>query len=171
MTRLLLLLLLPPIAIAADTIMFFVPGDPYETIGAYRRIGVSICSNSSAVVQQHGTDFLRDAGQAGFSVATQVELLRAGGISDKRSWQRNALLGIEAAGWLTTAVIASNFVDIKEKGIAGSVAILTGALRYATTVIKQPKFELPVNQRPPIVILAPGECREYSFYATFTPNK
>mgnify|MGYP001572395787 CR=1 FL=1 len=168
MLRLLLLLLFPPLAIAGDTIMFFVPGDPSEIIGTYRRVGVSICSNSEKVIQQTGTMFLRDASQAGFQMATQAELLLAGGVRDKRSWQRNALLGIEAAGWLTTAIIASNLIDVKEKSIAGGVAIFTGALRYATTAIKPPRFELPSNQRPPIVVLAPGECREYSFYATMS---
>jgi len=163
--RLLLLLLLPPL-FAADTIMFFFPGDPSETIGAYRRVGVSICSNSPHVVNQTGVDFMRDASQAGFQLATQAELLRAGDTRDKRSWQRNTLLGIEAAGWLTTAIIASDLINVKEKSIAGGLAVFTGALRYATTAIKPPRFEMPQNQRPPIVVLAPGECREYSFYAT-----
>lgn len=150
---------------AGDTTMFFVPGDASETIGPFRRVGVSICSNTDKVVQQTGVDFLRDAGQAGFSPATQVELLRAGDTRDKRSWQRNVLLGVEAVGWLTTAVLAANLVEVREKAVAGGIAIFTGALRYATTAIKPPKFELPPNQRPPIVVLAPGECREYSFYA------
>lgn len=149
---------------AADTTMFFVPGDASETIGPFRRVGVSICS-ADKVVQQTGMDFLREAAVAGFTVATQVELLRAGEVSDKRSWQRSALLGLEIAGWTMTALVASDLVQVKEKSIAGGVALMTGAIRYATTAIKAPKFELPPNQRPPVVVLAPGECKEYSFYA------
>jgi hypothetical protein len=152
--------------LAGDTIMFFVPSG--EMIGPFQRVGATICNQTTQSIQQTGADFMRDTAAAGIQPATSAELLLAGESRDKRSWQRTALLGIEIAGWAITTLTASQLIQIKEKAVNASIAVTSGALRLATTMIQPTKFELPANMRPPIVVLAPGECREYGFYATMT---
>jgi hypothetical protein len=157
--------ILPAADTPSPTTMFFVPSG--EFTGPYQRVGLSICSTlTGGVIHQTHSDFLRDAGAAGWTIATYSELLAAASTQDRRSWQRSVLLGVEVVGWLVTALTAAELVEIKEKYLKGGSALLSGTLRFTTTIVQPPKFQVPSNMRPPIVVLAPGECSEFTFYAT-----
>lgn len=133
-----------------------------ESLGLYKRLAVKECNETQASVNQSYAAFARELASKGYVVALHSELLRVQAKQEKRSWQRNALLGIEIAGWLTTALIASDLIHIKEKYKA-AVPLTTGALRLATTVIKVEHEELPAL-RPSLLQIGPGECKEHVVY-------
>lgn len=135
-----------------------------EFLGPYRRLAVKECNETNTSQVQTYASVAKQVAAKGFVVALHTELLRAQAHQEKRSWQRTTLLAVEIAGWLTTALIASDLVQIKEKYKA-AVPLVTGGIRFATTVIKQEPEPLPAV-RQNVVQIDAGACNDSVLYVS-----
>jgi len=157
-----LLLLAAALTCAAQTETTFQSLDEYT--GPFQRFMVRVCNPTAQTAHQTYADFSAVAAHWNLSLASNVELLRSGDADSAMSWQRKALFAAEIGGWVTTTLLASNVIKVREKAFPAATGVFSAALRYTTTVIKAPAFELPANPRPPLVILTPGDCGEYTVY-------
>lgn len=159
MRSLALLLALP----AWGQLATFVPTG--ESVGPFQRYSLTVCNPGPVNAPVTGAWILAESMRQGVQLATAVAVQRAADRDSTRSWQRTALLGIEIAGYLTTALTATDLVSIKERRYKGIVAAVPGVLRFATTVIKQAPFSLPADLWPPgTTQLPPGECSSWSAF-------
>lgn len=157
--------LLLPFVLSAQ--VYFTPSS--EWLGPFQRIGVARCNAGQQPLVVSQADIRREAAGSGITVATAAEVLTQAAAADRRSWQRSVLLGIEAAGWLSTALIGSDLVRIRERW-KGAIPVITGSLRLVTTAIQRPAFTAP-DPIPSFLRIGPGECWEGAVYGVVRSNR
>lgn len=132
-----------------------------HTLAQYRVYGIRACNSSASDMRATASMLFTALEAQHIRLATYSEIQQA--VTDQKglSWQRKALLAISITGGVTTALMSTDQIKIKEQYKA-AIPLFSAGLALAQQFIREPAVSAPDNLIPAAGVSLPaGACAEF----------